>query len=310
MSALRGESLRWVTHRRTTGRISSTTAVSDRQTMMGFCDAMGNRRLEQIGRRDIERWLTQLQRLSPGTRRNRFSVVKVFFDHHVERGRIRRSPFVGINPPKVPRSRHRALSWDQVSQLLSACPDARARCVIILGVQLGLRRMEIAGLEVGDVDWSTRLVEVTGKGGHTRVVPLTIEAGLAVNSYLTESPTNGGPLVRNDRYPTRGVTPVWVGRLVTRIAFESGIKHAARDGISTHALRHTAATDAYQNSRDVMVVRDMLGHRDLGTTATYVRGLDVERLREAIEGRTYSDVVTPFVQRTRAHSPPSISEAA
>lgn len=56
--------------------------------------------------------------------------------------------------------------------------------------------------------------------------------------------------------------------------------------MSTHALRHSAATDVYRASRDVMAIRDMLGHQSLATTQGYVKGLDTEALREAMEGRT------------------------
>jgi integrase len=278
----------WVGRRVRIGAITPATATNQRSTLGQFAEVMGRRDVSRIGRTDIERWLQTISHLSPGTRRNRWSTVRLFLAHMVADGKLRRNPCDQIPAPKVPRSRHRSLSHDATTALLAACPDARARCIIILGLQLGLRRAEIAGLEVGDIDWSAQTVEVTGKGGHVRVVPLTAEARRAVDAYLAESPANGGPLIRCDRYPTRPVKPAWVGRLVTAIAYNAGVKLGPRDGVSTHALRHTAATDCYQSSRDVMVVRDMLGHRDLSATATYVRGLDVGRLREQMEGRRYA----------------------
>lgn len=288
MGGITAEALRWVQQRRATGRISQTTATSDRHTMLAFANAMGWRRLDQIGRSDVERWLAGLEHLAPGTRRNRFSVVKVFFDDQVKAGRIKRTPFAALDAPRTPKSRHRALSADQISALLGACPDARARCVVILGCQLALRRAEIAGIELGDIDWTARVIEVVGKGEKPRRLPLTAEAVEAIEAYLRESPANGGPLIRGDRKPTQPVKPVWVGRLITRLAYAAGVKRAARDGVSTHALRHTGATDMYLRSRDVMATRDMLGHSSLATTQTYVRGLDVEGLRAAMEGRRYA----------------------
>ena len=48
-----------------------------------------------------------------------------------------------------------------------------------------------------------------------------------------------------------------------------------------------AATDVYEQTDDVLAVRDLLGHQSLATTQVYVRGMNVERLRPAVEGRTY-----------------------
>ena len=52
-------------------------------------------------------------------------------------------------------------------------------------------------------------------------------------------------------------------------------------------MRHTAATAWYEDTSDVLAVRDLLGHESLATTQRYVRGMNVERLRPAVEGRRY-----------------------
>lgn len=270
------------------GLIRPATALSERYILSAFALALGEPAVEEIQRSDIERWLSSIGHVAAATRRSRFSTVRTFFHWLLDAGVIDRSPFVGIPAPKVPKSRHRSLRHDQAAALLAECRDARSRCVVLLGLQLGLRRAEIAQLEVGDVDPEARVVNVVGKGGHERVVPLTVEAEQAIESYLRTAPAKGGPLIRNDRFPSRPVKPAWVGRLITALAYDAGVKVRARDGVSTHALRHTAATDTYRACRDVMVVRDLLGHASLATTQIYVRGLEIEALRAAIEGRSYA----------------------
>jgi integrase/recombinase XerC len=278
----------YVTARVNTGRITAVTAATERLVLAGFADVITVHTPARLKRDHIEQWLTSIRHLAPGTRRNRFGIVRRYCRWLVERGTIRHDPTIGIPAPKVPRSVHRTLGAEQIHSILAVCPDARARCIVILGVQLGLRRAEIAGLEVGDVDWGSRTVAVIGKGGHKRVVPLTSEADAAIRAYLASSPTVAGPLIRSDRKPYDHVRPQWVGETFARLAWRSRVKTRPHDGVGTHSLRHTAASDVYAACRDVLVVRDLLGHVSLATTQVYVRGLDLEPLRAAIEGRSYA----------------------
>ena len=62
---------------------------------------------------------------------------------------------------------------------------------------------------------------------------------------------------------------------------------AAGDGVSTHAFRHTCASDVLDHSGDLRVVQQMLGHSDLKTTAIYLRVAGLGDVRSAMEGRDY-----------------------
>ena len=286
---LQRASYQYVSARVAARAIRSSTAVNERRILSYFTAAMGARRPAQLGQADIERWLGSMVNLAPGTVRNRFAIVSRFLGHLVEIGVIRRSPARLIAAPKVPRSRHRALHKEQVALIVAACTDPRDTCIVILGFQLGMRRAELAAIDVGDITWGHRpAILIHGKGGHERVVPLTIEAVRVINAYLAWSPANGGPLVRGDKYPMRGVSPDWIGKVFSRVAYDAGVKVAPRDGVSTHAARHTCATDVHARTGDVMAVQHLLGHQSLATTQVYVAVLDVEKLRGAMEGRTYS----------------------
>jgi site-specific recombinase XerC len=278
----------YVAARLATGSIVWVTARDQLSILRRMAQLLGDPPTHQLDRAALDIWLADTRRLAPGTRRTAFSIVRCFCDWLVEEGALARSPFAGVRAPRVPRSVHRALSADDAESLVAICHDSRDRVIAALGFQLGLRRAEIAGLEVGDVSLSRGTVEVRkGKGGNERLVPLTAEAREAILEYLRDAPACAGPLVRGDRYPTKGVAPAWVGRRVTELAYQAGIKERPRDGVSTHALRHTCASDVYEASRDVLAVRDLLGHVSLATTQVYVRGLGVEHLRAVIEGRRY-----------------------
>jgi len=87
--------------------------------------------------------------------------------------------------------------------------------------------------------------------------------------------------------PHEGIRPNRVGDIVRQVCWDAGVKGCSWDGVSTHALRHTAATDVHRATGDVLAVQAMLGHSSLAVTQVYVQGLNVEQLRTAMEGRSY-----------------------
>lgn len=277
----------YVKGRLSTRQISVATAIHQRGVLRTFASMMGNRQIKQIGRADIERWMESMTDLAPGTVRNRYTIVKCWLDFEVNEGRLNRSPMRGINSPKVPKSRHRAFDREQAAAILNACPDAFSLAYTLIGLQCGLRVAEVAGLELGDLNWTTHEATVTGKGGHVRTVHVPDEAWAAVMDYLRVEPCNGGPLFRLRRFPTHGVTAQYLGEDFVRICRDAGVKTSARDGVSFHACRHTAATDIFLACGSVVAVQQVLGHQSLDNTRIYVQGLDRSGMAEAMGGRTY-----------------------
>jgi integrase len=235
------------------GEIAHLTVDTLRLHLSSFCDVVGVVAPGDLSRGDVERWLESMQGLAPSTRRGRFSNVKCFLRWLVATDILARDPSAGIASLKVPRPVHRALGTDSASALLSSCADSRERLVVTLGLQLGLRRAEIAGLELGDIDIPRGILIVRhGKGGHQRVLPIPEAARRALACYLADYRFAAGPLIRGERRPESGVAPIEIGRMVSRLAYDAEIKVAGRDGVSCHALRHTAATDIYTRTRDVL----------------------------------------------------------
>lgn len=278
----------YVNNRAATGDITDLTALTVFGILTAFVIVIGDRPAAKLDRPAIDAYLTSLRRVAPSTRRTRFSAVRGFSRWLTAERHLRLDPCLGVRSPKVPRPSYRALEQPDSTALLAACDNPTERLVVTLGLQLGLRRAEIAGLELGDVAFVDGTVRVRkGKGGHQRLLPLTAACRDALAAYLASRPIQAGPLIRGVRNPGQGVPPIWVGRLVSAIAYRAGVKQRPWDGVATHSLRHSCATDVYRQTRDVEVVRDMLGHTSLNATQVYVRCLDVERLREGMEGRDY-----------------------
>ena len=273
------------------GLIAPSTAKNERTVLSGFARAMGARRVTQIGKNDIIAWLATIAHLEPGTRAGRFRIVSRYFEHVLDqpRTKLKRNPCRGVRPPKIPRPAHRALDSFQMGDLLMAAPDWMARCHIIIGAQCGLRVSEAANLQMGDINWRTKRMKIVGKGNVPRTVSISDEAMAVIERYLQErgGGRTSGPLFRQRRFPARGVSAQYLGEDFTAIAYAAGVKTAPRDGVSYHALRHTAATDVHGNCHSVTVVRDLLGHASIATTDIYLGSTALTELDVAVQGRSY-----------------------
>lgn len=269
-----------------TGGVTRYTAGHMRGPLYAFAEHVPED-ASRITRRDVLRWLDSLEHLSPATRGLYFTRVRGFTTWLLRRGVVGQDPFLEVPPPKVPRSVHRCLSGTQARALLAACATPRATVIVMLGLHTGLRRAELAALDVGDVDLAARTILVrAGKGGHQRLLPLSTEAARVVRTYLQAEGLSRGPLLRNEAQPSLGIRPGTVSRVFSDVAYRSGVKAGPGDRVGPHSLRHTFATDVYEQTNDVMAVRDLLGHVSLENTQRYVRGMNVERLRGAVE-RSY-----------------------
>ena len=277
----------YLREKRTTGAIAPRTERAMRTVLddfTGHCPQDPSK----IRRRDVLRWLNTTRHLSPTTRLLYFSQVRGFTSWLVRHGTLSKDPFIDLPPPRRNRTVHRALGEEQVQALLATCRTPREQMVVLLGMHTGLRRAELAALEIGDLDLAARTVFVRcGKLGHQRLVPLSTEAAQAVGRYVANLGTSNGPLLRSEHDPHAGITPGTVGRLFADLAYRAGVKVRPGDGVGTHSTRHSAASNWYEATGDVMAVRDLLGHVNLASTERYVKGLGVERLRSTVEQKRY-----------------------
>jgi len=175
----------------------------------------------------------------------------------------------------------KGLSDTEVSALLTACDPMRMsgrrdRAIVLLLVRLGLRRVEVARLEVGDIDWRAGEFTVTGKGNRLERLPLPVDVGQALVDYL-----------RLDRPREIKARAVFVslraphgplsGSAVTAVV-ENLARRAGLGSVGPHRLRHTAATGVLRSGADLVEVGQLLRHRQLSTTAIYAK-VDLVRLR-------------------------------
>jgi integrase/recombinase XerD len=187
---------------------------------------------------------------------------------------IPEDPSALIDMPRIGRPLPKVLSEAQVEALLQA-PDIRQplglrdRAMLEVLYATGLRVSELVGLRLHQVNLRQGVVQVVGKGGRERLVPLGEEAVAWLERYLREA--RPGLLDRKHSdclFPSRRATAM------TRQNFWHLIqRHAKNAGISVelspHTLRHAFATHLVNHGADLRVVQMLLGHSDLSTTQIY-----------------------------------------
>lgn len=273
----------YLTEKIHTGQINTRTARQLRYQLYAFAE-VATTDPAKLTKRDVVRWLHASGHLAANSRRQYFNRIRNFTAWLQRQEILGHDPFRDVPAPKVPRSVHRSLMGDQVAQLLAACATPRERVIVVLGLSVGLRRAEMAGVEVGDIDLAARTLFVRcGKGGHERLLPMPTSTARMIGQYIANEALSSGPLIRSLLDPQAGIGAETVGIIFARLAYRSGVKRRARDGVGAHSLRHSFASSLYEATSDVLIVRDLLGHVSLGTTEVYVRGFGMERLRAAVE---------------------------
>lgn len=273
------------------GEIGTVTARQQRPILFAFAATYGDRPVSKLSKRHINKWLEARSHLKASTRRNQLSIVRAFTAWLVEERHITVDPMRGVKSPRQPRTAPRAMPAGDVGRLLRTAPDARGRAIVSLAVGCGLRCVEIARLHVEDWDRQNDIVRVVGKGGHERDLPVPDMVRRHLIAYLVEHPATVGPMMRSFRDGHSPLKPQTISLLFNEWLREAGVKLSPYDGVSAHALRHTFASDVLERSADLRVVQEALGHRNLSTTSIYLRRAGIPKLREAMEGREYQELI-------------------
>ncbi len=233
------------------------------------------------------RKVLEKQQLGPATIRRKLSALSALFGYLCERNAVTDNPVHGVRRPTEGANEGKtpALSDGQARKLLDAPDDQdlkglRDRAILATLLYHGLRREELTKLRVKDIQHREGAphLAVHGKGRKIRYVPLHPEAGRLIHDYLglaNHGDERNGALfrpIRNNRTGTlqKPLHPDAVYRLVRHYARLANLPGAI-DGVSVHAMRATAATNALRHQADIAKVQEWLGHAHIGTTRLYDR---------------------------------------
>ncbi len=211
--------------------------------------------------------------------------LKTFFKWLGRENHILYNPASELTLPRTPKHLPRViLSVPEVEAILreaepTSTQGLRDRAMLETLYSTGLRRMELPGLALYDVDLTRRLVVVReGKGRRDRVVPIGERAAAWVEKYMLE----GRPQLLVADCEALFLTdygepmpPQYVADRVRRYMHFAGVHKPG----ACHLFRHACATHMLENGADIRFIQAMLGHADLSTTQIYTH-VSIDKLRE------------------------------
>ena len=229
------------------------------------------------------------------TRARKATTLRMFYKYlTVQKRLLSENPLQELDSPKIKKTLPKYLTLDESLDLLNAVDGKfkeRDYCIITLFLNCGMRLSELVSLNLGDIR-SNNTIIVTGKGNKERTIYLNNACIDAINAYLPFRPVDGIK-DKNALFISRQkgrISPKTVQYIVKTTLEKAGMKDRE---LSTHKLRHTAATLMYQYGNvDVLAIKEMLGHESLSTTQIYTHIMD-EQLQKAADANPLSSVKAP-----------------
>ena len=218
---------------------------------------------------------------------NCLSAVRSFFRFALSRKLVERDPAHNVKGPKKQKPLPQFVREEEMDRLIDlpemwgdSYQDLRARTIIILFYETGIRLSELMGLDDADVDFLNRQLKVTGKRNKQRIVPFGNELGEVLEEYIRQRDGQAlqlePALFLNDK-----------GRRITKSQVEKIVKQGLTmvttlKKRSPHVLRHSFATAMLNNGAGLESVRQLLGHESVATTEIYTH-TTFEQLKRVYE---------------------------
>jgi len=177
----------------------------------------------------------------------------------------------------------KALDEDSVRALLGSCVldrrvGRRDHAILLLMARLGLRAVEIARMELGDIDWRAGVIEVRGKGGRRDRLPLPGDVGQALADFLSLArPVSSCRSV----FLQASGEPVGMSRNAVVFVSRTASVRAGIPVVGGHRLRHTVGTELLRHGASLREVGEVLRQSDQMTTSVYAK-IDERSLRLAV----------------------------
>ena len=228
------------------------------------------------------------------TRYRKLSSLRSFFKYLIKiKHIIEKDPTIDIDMPSPKMSLPKYLSLNESKKLLETSNNSdslRDYCMITLLLNCGMRLSELININIADIDFTENRIRILGKGEKERIIYLNKACISSLKNYLE---------IRKDNPKAINEPALFISNQNKRISkrrvqqiVEKTIRNSELDGkgITTHKLRHTAATLMYQyGETDILTLKELLGHSSISTTEIYTH-LNNEQVRNAIENNPLADV--------------------
>lgn len=252
--------------------------------------------LEALGHIHIRSWVARLMQEKQNARSisRKISTLKSFYRYLLRHELVSINPMDRVILPKTTRKLPVFVEEAAMEQLLdehlkteetpeggSAFRKIKEHLILQLLYGTGMRRSELLGLTLQDINLYKLQIKVLGKRNKERLIPITAELAQNLEQYMRQKEAEGeaGPwLFEGKAGAQMNVSAVY--KLVkTELAKVSTLQKR-----SPHVLRHTYATHLLNNGADLNGIKELLGHASLAATQVYTHN-SIERLKEVYKNK-------------------------
>lgn len=277
------EFLRWMAVER--GRAANTIS-NYRRDLIRYVTFLveGKKSLLTAREADVEEYVRLLQASGDAnaSTARRLAAIRMMHGFLLAEDRRRDNPTARIEGVKVPSGVPKPLSLDEVNSLLEvmvgdSATEMRDRALVEFLYATGARISEACDLNLDDLDLSSRVVRLFGKGSKERVVPF----GRIAEERLREYIGSAGRAQLVPEVWARGSDRDAVfltnrGKRLNRqkawhVVRDGGVRAGISRELSPHVLRHSCATHMLEHGADLRIVQEMLGHATISTTQIYTK---------------------------------------
>lgn len=217
--------------------------------------------------------------------RRKLAVVRRFFAFLRREGHRPDNPAAEIANIRLPKRLPKALPVKDVMRLIGTRPPAgepelrwrRDVAILELLYASGIRRAELIGIDVSDVNFEDRTIRVIGKGNKQRTVFFNQATAEALKAYLRVRPQcKDGALFVSRQH--RRLSYQQAGKVFAAYVRLSGLEGK----ITPHTMRHSVATHLHKSGVDLMTIKEFLGHESIQTTQIYAQ-MTLDHVRKSYD---------------------------
>jgi integrase/recombinase XerC len=234
----------------------------------------------------IRSWIALLMEEgnSPRTVNRKISTLKSYFRYLLKVEKIDHNPVLKITGPKVRKKLPVFIEEKSMNLLITeseppkSFEEARDRLVVEVFYATGIRRAELIGLKIGDVDLGSGLIKVLGKRNKERLIPIHDSLFLLIDSYLSFKQKAIAVQSHEAYFFLTIKGKKMYPKLVYRIVNNYLSRVSTQKKKSPHVLRHTFATHMLNHGADLNAIKELLGHTNLSATQIYTHNT-IEKLK-------------------------------